>query len=592
LDAAPSVSIDHGSEVCAVSVGLKLPFQSIRSRLIIMALGSMLPLFGLMAADMVADRRHALEAAAVEVADYAKLTAVRQSQIFEDANRLLSTLQVSPQVGIKGGPDCDALLAALAARNAFLMTVGVVRADGMIACHNTLRRPQLFGDTEILGTTLAAAPDAFVVGRMIFGKVSKKLTILTARRLATQPDETAGIVFASLDLSGFSALAGRFDESVGKSMMVVDARAGTVVAGSGGAQGFVGKSFADHPLMAAIRAARQGGTLTTSGLGGKEEIVSFTPLQHSDLSQLAVVASADRAMVIAGVERATMANAALALVAAAFAILTAAALGHWTLAEPLSRLSAAAERIGRGDMSAKTSMKGWLPREVRGLSNTLNHMGERLESSSRQLATLANEDGLTKLANRRRFDAALAAECRRVERAGQPLSLLLVDVDHFKAFNDAYGHLAGDDCLKRIADQLRACASRPGDLAARYGGEEFAIVLPGTGEDGAAVVAQKILETVAELAVPHKASALRRISVSVGSATAAAGGSSAPDAERLIALADEALYEAKSPGRAKHCERSVTSGLAVVASDGQLRPATIGRSSSPLMIGKGGSRFV
>jgi diguanylate cyclase (GGDEF)-like protein len=574
-----------------VSERLKLPFRSIRTRLILMVLGSVLPLFGLMTADMLGDRRRTLEMAALELADYAQLTAARQMQIFRDAGQLLATLQSLPQVTARGGAECGDLLLGVAARNHQFMTVGVVRADGMIVCHNVLRRPQRFGDEELLKATLASSPQDLIIGRMIVGNVSKKLTIITARRLPDQTPEGAAIVFASIDLSGFASLAGRFDESIGRSMMVVDAKAGSVVVGAGGGQAFAGKTFADHPLMAAIRAAPQGGASTARGLGGRPELIAYEPLASSPLAQFAVVTTADREVILSAAERETIASFALAFGAAALAIVAAATLGHWTLAEPMARLTAAAERIGRGDMSAKTSMSGLLPTEVLTLSRTLNHMAARLESSSRQLAALANEDGLTKLANRRRFDEALAAECRRVQRAGQPLSLLLVDVDHFKAFNDAYGHLAGDDCLKRIAELLRACASRPGDLAARYGGEEFAVILPGTGDEGAAVVAQKILETVEELGLPHRGSASRRASVSVGSATAAPGGSAAPAPDQLIALADEALYEAKSTGRAKHCSRAASAQLLVVDDDGELRPAA-GRRSTPLMIGKGGSRFV
>lgn len=556
-----------------------------------MVLGSVLPLFGLMALDVARDRQTALDAAFHDVADYAKLTAVRQSQIFEEASRLLSTLQTLPQVGVGGGPECDALLAGLAARNPRFLTMGVVRADGMITCHNSLRRQQRFGDEEILRSALASSPDEFVVGRMIVGRVSKKLTILTARRLNDTSGEPAGIVFAGIDLSGFAALAGRFDESVGKTMMVVDARAGSVVAGSGGAEGFIGKTFADHPLMAAIRSASHGGTLSTSGLGGRDEIIAVAPLQRSKLADIMVVVSADRSAVLAGAQRSTLVKLAMAMFASAMAILAAGTLGHWTLAEPIGRLTAAAERVGRGDMTAKTSMKSWQPVEMRKLSRTLNHMATRLESNSRQLALLANEDGLTKLANRRRFDQALATQCSLRERSNQSLSLLLVDVDHFKAFNDTYGHLAGDDCLKRISGQLRACAARPGDLAARYGGEEFAVILPGTDEAGAAVVARRILEIVEELGIAHRSSARFRVSVSVGSATVGPGGASACPPDRLISLADEALYEAKATGRAKHCARNAAATFAVVGSDGELRP-TPPRTPSPLMIGKGGGRFV
>ena len=556
-----------------------------------MVVGSVLPLFGLMALDVAQDRDRALGGAYHEVADYARLTAVRQSRLFDDAARLLTTLQTIPVVGVRGGAECDGQLGRLIARNPQFMTIGVVRADGMIVCHNSLTRAQRFGDMALLATTLDSSPDEIVVGRMILGRVSKRLTILNAKRLPEADGQPGAMVFVSLDLSGFAALAGRFDESVGKTMMVVDARDGSVVAGSGPSAAYVGDAFREHPLMAAIRDRLSGGALSTVGLGGGDEIVAVAPLHRSRFADIVVVASTDRAAALAAANRSVVVNMVVSALVAAAAIMTTALLAHRTLVEPIARLTVAAERVGRGDTSAQTSMKRWQPVEMRKLSSTLNRMADRLDASNRQLAMLANEDGLTKLANRRRFDEALAAQCRLRERANQSLSLLLVDVDHFKAFNDTYGHLAGDDCLKRISERLKWVARRPGDLAARYGGEEFAIVLPCTDQAGAKIVAEIILEVVAELGVEQRSSTRGRVSVSVGSATIASGGTVSLTPQRLIALADEALYEAKSTGRSRHCARNAGPSLAVGAEDGELR-AMQPRTPSPLMMGKGGGRYV
>ena len=166
------------------------------------------------------------------------------------------------------------------------------------------------------------------------------------------------------------------------------------------------------------------------------------------------------------------------------------------------------------------------------------------------LEQLATRDGLTGLANRRCFDDTLHAEWARALRQQQPLSLLMVDVDNFKAYNDANGHLGGDECLKRIA---RAVSSemRANDLVARYGGEEFAVILPNQSLKGAAIVAERIRARVERLAVPHLDGVLAggagHVTVSIGAATALA----APDmtAQQLVAIADAALYRAKHMGR-------------------------------------------
>jgi diguanylate cyclase (GGDEF)-like protein/PAS domain S-box-containing protein len=162
------------------------------------------------------------------------------------------------------------------------------------------------------------------------------------------------------------------------------------------------------------------------------------------------------------------------------------------------------------------------------------------------LEQLATRDGLTGLANRRCFDETLHAEWTRALRQRQPLSLLMVDVDNFKAYNDANGHLGGDECLKRIATAV-ASEMRANDLVARYGGEEFAVILPNQSLKGAASVAERIRTRVEQLQVPNRMTPGQHVTVSIGAATAIA----APDnsASELVAIADAALYRAKHMGR-------------------------------------------
>jgi diguanylate cyclase (GGDEF)-like protein len=178
-------------------------------------------------------------------------------------------------------------------------------------------------------------------------------------------------------------------------------------------------------------------------------------------------------------------------------------------------------------------------------------MSRELASANRELEKLSRQDGLTGIANRRYFDSYLVTEVRRGARERQPLSLILSDVDHFKAFNDCYGHQAGDDCLRRVAAALSSAGRRPADLAARYGGEEFAMVLPATVVDGAVDVAQAVSRVIESLAIPHARSAVDpKVTLSQGivSLTPEKDTSS----EDLIQRADQALYQAKQQGRNRY----------------------------------------
>ncbi|THD49478.1 MAG: diguanylate cyclase [Bradyrhizobium sp.] len=163
-----------------------------------------------------------------------------------------------------------------------------------------------------------------------------------------------------------------------------------------------------------------------------------------------------------------------------------------------------------------------------------------------ELESLAARDGLTGLANRRVFDAKLIEAKLRCVKEQKPLGLLMIDIDFFKGYNDAYGHQRGDECLRLVAEAIASCLRGPNDLAARYGGEEFALILPGASPHVVGGAAERIREAVESLAIPHRGSgASKCVTASVGAAVA----SGAAEAESLVNAADAALYQAKRAGR-------------------------------------------
>jgi diguanylate cyclase (GGDEF)-like protein len=200
-------------------------------------------------------------------------------------------------------------------------------------------------------------------------------------------------------------------------------------------------------------------------------------------------------------------------------------------------------------------------RQPSGVLNVVRDVSERkmaeknLQEAYNAVEALAITDALTGLANRRHFDQYLATEWRRSQRDCQPLSLIMMDADKFKVYNDTYGHQRGDNCLKQIAEACMDVVSRPGDLIARYGGEEFVVILPNTRSEGALHVANEICEALRSRRLPHSGNGPGIVTISAGSATMTPKyGKHVTD---LIELADKALYKAKFGGRNQVCDGSV-----------------------------------
>lgn len=183
----------------------------------------------------------------------------------------------------------------------------------------------------------------------------------------------------------------------------------------------------------------------------------------------------------------------------------------------------------------------------------------KLDEANRELARRNAIDGLTGIANRGRFDEVLDHEWRRASRSGLPISLLFIDVDEFKAFNDGHGHLPGDECLKDLAGLLEQSLRRPSDLVARYGGEEFAAIMPDTDRHGAFEVAERLREAVSGLRLPHACSEVAsHVTMSLGVATLVPTPGQQPD--HLVAAADAALYAAKHAGRNRAIDAHARAG--------------------------------
>lgn len=322
---------------------------------------------------------------------------------------------------------------------------------------------------------------------------------------------------------------------------------------------------ADQPLSAQLTAgtienmlARAGQALEYTSFGGKRVVGSLEPVDRLHWAAIAEVPSTAAFRQIEHLRNVTAVVVALMFISVG---LLAYALGL-LIVHPLDRLSEGAANVAKGDLAVDLPVVGG--GEVGKLTEVFNHMVARIREGRDALERLSVTDGLTGLFNRRRLMETLETEAERSQRGSGPFAVLMVDVDHFKKFNDTHGHQAGDEVLTRVAGVLKE-VTRQVDCAARYGGEEFLVLLPQTAMDGAAEVAERLRTKVRAAAVNGES-----VTVSVGVAEFPKNGDS-PQA--VIAAADAALYRAKADGRDRVVRSSVAARPSGKSASGRRRSA-------------------
>jgi len=370
----------------------------------------------------------------------------------------------------------------------------------------------------------AAHPDRTSrIGKPIVSRSIGKWVIPITRRIDNPDGSFGGVVLVIQDLEFFGKFYDSFD--VGQSGTILLAGDdGTLYYRRPFSPAVIGTDVANGPVLTAARAIGPVATrMMRSRMDGVTRLYSY---RHLEGFPLVVASAMSRDEILADWRR----QAAITGTVGVLAVLLLAWAGF--------------------RMVRQIRVRDQLERQLRAA-------GESLERHNTSLQSLADSDGLTGLANRRLFEASLAREYERARRSGNTFSVILVDVDHFKKFNDRYGHVAGDDCLRRVAAAVGAGPSRPPDLAARYGGEEFAVILPDTDLAGATAVAEKIRLGVIALDIEHADSAYRHVSASLGVYSGRPIEAARNDPMAWIEAADLQLYEAKSAGRnrvAAHAE--------------------------------------
>jgi diguanylate cyclase (GGDEF)-like protein len=363
------------------------------------------------------------------------------------------------------------------------------------------------------------------IGSPIRSKSNGEWIVTISRRINGKNGEFAGVILATIRMDYFRRYYEDFDIGAHGAVLVATDTGSILLRRPFDVQYF-GKNISNGPLFSKfLPRAPIATNIFTSAIDGITRINSHRRLTAYPLVVLAALSEED---VLASWQNDLMMHGTvMALLVSGLGLL------GWRLTRQIKR-RASAEAALRNSQAA-------------------------LEAANLSLEQLAMQDGLTGLANRRCFDTVLLREFSRAVREGAAMSLVMIDVDNFKQYNDLYGHAAGDECLRQVSAAVASAVQRPGDLSARYGGEELVVLLPGTNAAGARCVAESIRKRVAALAVAHSGSRAGFVTVSAGVACIAHV-TAASKALQLIESADRALYQAKSQGRNQVCvnERDAT----------------------------------
>jgi diguanylate cyclase (GGDEF)-like protein len=317
----------------------------------------------------------------------------------------------------------------------------------------------------------------------------------------------------------------------------------------------VGHPLAEKKLLAAVSnheidTEKNSGSMPFTSEGGEKLEVTFARVEGT---QARMIVTINESQLLGDIDRSIRTAYMQLGVLVLFALLGGWLAGERLIIRPIGIITSLADRVGQGDLSSPEDDIR-LPPEFQPLARAFGRMAIQLRARERELVAtndrlqvMASVDMISGLANRRGLQSRLEFEWKKAEQTGGPVSLIMIDVDHFKLFNDTYGHLEGDKCLRQIGEALAAIAAEATGFAARYGGEEFCLLLPKTDGIAAMDIGERVRAAVEDLRIPHSMSAFQFITVSAGMAAVAPG--QASSVQDLIEAADAALYAAKHRGR-------------------------------------------
>ena len=524
----------------------------IRARLALLALILVAPLMLDRARSLEDTRSRQIALASREFADLAQHSADTQREVISSVETMLkSAAYIRASGGV--GRSCEILRASLPLNLPWIRSIMIVSKDGLVQCSTLSKLVGLdLGDREYLKQ--ARETGGFVFSDFLFAKSNQRPIMMAAYPVSAINREEDSIVVAGMNLDWMSKIMSNLGGRPGISAVLVDS-AGVVLAAPADQAGMIGRPLDTVPLLSAVAekvigSDQSDGSLSFADGEGSKRIVHFVRIPGT---QSRLVVSIDERNVTAEINREIRTVYLQLLFVCLFVLLGALVAAEKLIIRPIQMMVAMAKRFGQGDWSVRAA-RNRLPEEFVPLARALNAMAAQLIERERELVAtnerltvIASIDMLSGLANRRGFQSRLDFEWMKAQQQGSELALLMIDVDHFKLFNDSYGHPEGDVCLARLGEILAGIAAETMGFAGRYGGEEFCLLVPNTDSKRALEIGEMVRAAVQNLAMPHCTSHYQTVIVSVGVACAKPNDKQQPG--DLIEAADAALYAAKHRGR-------------------------------------------
>jgi diguanylate cyclase (GGDEF)-like protein len=525
----------------------------IRARLALLAVILVAPLMLERARSLEDTRTRQIAQASEEFANLARHSADAQREVISSVETILKSAAYIRASAGGIARSCDMMRASLPANLPWIRTLLIVGGNGRVQCSTTNAFVGLdLSDRAYMKKTRETRD--FVLSDFLFAKPTNSPIVMAAYPVSAINPESDSVILAAVSLDWMSKILGNLSGRPGVSAALIDST-GTIMAAPADQASMIGRSLDNVPLLSAIAekalsSDATDGSIAFSGTDGSKRRLSFIRIPGTE-SRLIV--SIDEAKVTTAINREIRTAYLQLCFVCLFVLLGALIAAEKLIINPIEVMTGMARRFGEGDWSARVA-RSRLPSEFMPLARAFNAMAAQLSQRERELVAtndrltvMASIDMLSGLANRRGFQSRLDFEWMKAQQYHSELSLLMIDVDHFKLYNDTYGHPEGDACLTRLGEALAGIAADTMGFAGRYGGEEFCLLLPNTGPVKALEIGETVRAAIQGLGMPHATSSHQIVTVSVGVAVALPNETQRPG--DLIEAADAALYAAKHRGR-------------------------------------------